>query len=163
MKGSINGPYEPPSRPNNQDMESGTQLGGRDASVVVHIKRATEVRHNDLEGVSVRSFQTSRYPDTTLRRKMIHHHPTQEVGRRNCQSIPLNIQTHKIPHPVSVPRSFPSILYLHVYRHPFPGIYYVFLHGASRPSSYGFFQIYNPLSHRLFPLLSTIRLKSHAK
>jgi hypothetical protein len=101
VKGSINGPYEPSSQPNNRDVESGRQLGGRDASsVVVHIKRATEVLHDDLDRVSVRSFLMSCYPDTTPHRRMvIHRHPMREAGRRNCQSIPLNIRTHEMPHP----------------------------------------------------------------
>jgi len=49
VNGSTNGPYVPPSRPNNRDMESGTRLGGSAASMVVHIKRATEVRLVNLE------------------------------------------------------------------------------------------------------------------
>jgi len=44
VKGSIN---EPPSRYSNRDMECGSQLGGRDG-MVVHVKKATEIRLDDL-------------------------------------------------------------------------------------------------------------------
>jgi hypothetical protein len=51
-------------------------------------------------------------------------------------------------------RSFPGILYQHFYLHPFLDMYYMFLHGVSRHSGYGFSQIIYPL---LFQLQPTIR------
>jgi hypothetical protein len=48
VKGSINGTNDLPSRSGHSDVEYGTRLGGRDAPMVVNIRKATEIRLDDL-------------------------------------------------------------------------------------------------------------------
>jgi len=61
VKGSINNSYDPPSRPNPRDIESGTRT---DDGMVVHIKKATEICLNEFGLVSVVCFLlTGSLPD----------------------------------------------------------------------------------------------------
>ena len=61
VKGSINNSYDPPSRRNPRDIESGTRS---DDSMVVHIKKATDICLNEFGPVSVVCFLlTSSRPD----------------------------------------------------------------------------------------------------
>ena len=48
MKGSINGASDIPSRSGHSDLEYGARIGGRDAPMVVNIRKATEIRLDDL-------------------------------------------------------------------------------------------------------------------
>jgi len=75
VKGSISAPCGgqpgPPSQPNNRDMESGTRLGRSDASMVIHIKRATEVL---LDGSEREDGDTSS-PDARSRSSNLPEYP----------------------------------------------------------------------------------------
>ena len=53
VKGSINRSYDPPSRPNPSDVETGSRGGD---SMVVHVKKATEICFDDLVTVGVACF-----------------------------------------------------------------------------------------------------------
>jgi hypothetical protein len=45
-------------------VECGTRIGGRDTGMVVHVKKATEIRLDDLMQVSVGFFLRGCQPDT---------------------------------------------------------------------------------------------------